>query len=116
MNMNTKIQSKTRSMRTRRKIRLVSDRPRLSVFRSNKHLYAQVIDDKKGETLSSVSDKQLEKHTGSKTELAHKLGLLLAKKSKDMKITKVVFDKGRFSYHGQIKSFADGAREGGLEF
>lgn len=114
--MNKKRQNNKRSMRIRRKIRLVSDRLRLSVFRSNKHLYAQIIDDKNGETISSASDKLLDKLKGSKTDLAHELGLLLAKKAKDKKITKVVFDKGRYSYHGKVKAFADGAREGGLQF
>lgn len=114
--MNIKVQSKNRQMRIRKKIRLTADRPRLSVFRSNKYLYAQIIDDVKGETLLGISEKVLKGKSDAKADPARELGMLLAKKAKDLKIDAVVFDKGRFSYHGRIKAFADGAREGGLEF
>ena len=103
-------------MRIRKKIRLTTNRSRLSIFRSNKYLYAQIIDDAKGETLLGISEKVLKEKNGSKTDLARQLGIELAKKAKALKIDTVVFDKGRFSYHGRIKAFADGAREGGLVF
>lgn len=114
--MNAKTQSINRQMRIRRKIRIVSSRPRLSIFRSNKYLYAQIIDDVKGQTLLGVSEKVLEEQNGAKTDKAKQLGITLAKKARDLKIEAVVFDKGRFSYHGKVKAFADGAREGGLKF
>ncbi len=114
--MNAKTQSINRQMRIRRKIRIVSSRPRLSIFRSNKYLYAQIIDDVKGQTLLGVSEKVLEEQNGAKTDKAKQLGMTLAKKARDLKIEAVVFDKGRFSYHGKVKAFADGAREGGLKF
>lgn len=91
------------------------DRMRLSVFRSNRYISAQIIDDQKGETLLSVSEKEL-KEKLSRTEKAKKLGLLLAEKSKKKKIDKVVFDRGKFRYHGRVKALAEGAREGGLKF
>jgi large subunit ribosomal protein L18 len=112
MNKNNKIQRQTR---IRKKFRLITDRVRLSVFRSNKHLYAQIIDDKAGKTLVSVMDKSLaEKVTG--VEKAKKLGLKLAELAKEKKISTVVFDKGSYTYHGKIKAIAEGAREGGLQF
>ena len=114
--MNAKTQSINRQMRIRRKIRIVSSRPRLSIFRSNKYLYAQIIDDVKGQTLLGVSEKVLEEQNGAKTDKAKQLGMTLAKKARDLKIEAVVVDKGRFSYHGKVKAFADGAREGGLKF
>lgn len=89
---------------------------RLSVFRSNKHIYAQIIDDSMGKTLLSVSEKEVKEEKVTKTEKAKTLGLLLAKKAGTKKITKVVFDRGSFRYHGRVKALADGAREGGLEF
>lgn len=92
-----------------------SKRPRLSVFRSNKFIYAQIIDDEKGKTLVGVSEKRiLEKKT--KTEKAKLLGLLLAKKAAKRKINSVVFDRGSFKYHGRVKALVLGAREGGLKF
>lgn len=97
-----------RKRRVRAKIAKVTTLPRLSVFRSNKYLYAQVIDDVKRETLAAVSDK--------KTAQAFELGELLAKKTLAKKIKKVVFDRGAYKYHGKIKALAEGARKGGLEF
>jgi large subunit ribosomal protein L18 len=104
-----------RQIRTRSKIRKNIDRLRLTVFRSNKYILAQIIDDSKGKTLISVSEKEL-KEKGTKTEEAKSLGLVLAKKAVAKKIIKVVFDKGSYAYHGRVKAFADAAREGGLEF
>lgn len=89
---------------------------RLSVFRSNKYISAQIIDDTKGETLVSVSEGELKETKGTKTERAKNLGLILAKKARDKKISKVVFDRGEFAYHGRVKALAQGAREGGLKF
>lgn len=89
-------------------------RPRLSVFRSSKHVYAQLIDDTRGETLVAASDVDFEK--GSKVEQARAVGQELAKRALKAKIKKVVFDRGRYKYHGRVKALAEGAREGGLAF
>ncbi len=102
------LQKKRRQNRVRMKIRGQSERLRLSVFRSNRYVYGQIIDDVKGETLASVNKKD-----GVE---AKALGFLLAAKAKKKKITKVVFDRGRYAYHGRVKAFAEGAREGGLIF
>ncbi len=117
--MNNKIQRKLkRQTRIRAKVKGTQDRPRLSVFRSSKYMYAQIIDDEKMETLVGVSEKNLkEKATGiKKIERAKKLGLLLAELALGKKITKVVFDKGDYLYHGRVEAVASGAREGGLSF
>jgi len=104
-----------RALRIRNKIQSVSTAPRLTVFRSNKHIYAQVIDDIKGKTLVSVSEKEVDvKNT--KTEKAKVVGMKLAEKAKAIKIKNVVFDKGAYKYHGRVKALAEGAREGGLQF
>lgn len=105
-----------RKTRTRSKIQGTKGRPRLSVFRSNKYIYAQAIDDEKGETLLSVTEAKLEKSSGIKTERARNLGRLLAKLAVKLKIKRIVFDRGSYRYHGRIKAFAEGLREGGLEF
>ena len=108
--------------RIRRRIRKVSfgsqDRPRLSVFRSNKEIYAQIIDDTTGKTLASASsrDKVLSEAAGTKTELATEVGKALAKKALDAGVSAVAFDRGGYQYHGRVKSLAEGAREGGLKF
>lgn len=104
-----------RQKRIRKKIGYVSDLPRLSVYRSNKYVYGQIID-KGGNTILSVSQKTLGKKAGTNIESAAQLGRELAKKALDKKITAIVFDKGRFTYHGRVKALADGAREGGLKF
>ena|SRR3989304_6146726 len=98
----------------RKKIVGTSDRPRLAVFRSNQHIYAQIIDDKIGKTLAFESD--LKKDKMPKAEMAYEVGKNLAAKARKLKIKKVVFDRGGFLYHGRIESLAKGAREGGLEF
>ena len=90
------------------------ERPRLSVFRSNSRIYAQIIDDTKGITLTS--DSTLGVKEGTKKEQAYNLGLNLAKKAKEAKISKVVFDRGGYIYHGRVTELARGAREGGLDF
>lgn len=88
--------------------------PRLAVFRSNKHIFAQIIDDSMGKTLVSVSDNKMDKV--SKTKKAYEIGKKLAEKALKFKIKEVVFDRGGFLYHGRIAQLAKGAREGGLEF
>jgi len=89
----------------------------LCVFRSLRHIYAQLIDDKEGKTLVSASDLEIKKKKGvKKTEIAKEVGKLIAKKAVAQKIKKVVFDRGGYKYHGRVKNLADGAREGGLEF
>ncbi|OGH09034.1 MAG: 50S ribosomal protein L18 [Candidatus Levybacteria bacterium RBG_16_35_6] len=104
-----------RQKRIRTKITKSKEKPRLSVFRSNKFIYAQIIDDKSGKTLLGISEKELDKK-GIKSEKAKELGKLLAKKATAKKIKEVVFDRGRYAYHGRVKKLAEGAREGGLIF
>ena len=111
--MNT--QKLRRQKRVRNSINQGEKRPRLSVFRSNKYIFAQLIDDLKNETIIGVSEKSL-KTKGTKSERAKALGLLLAGKAKTKKITKIVFDRGSYAYHGRVKSIAEGLREGGMEF
>jgi large subunit ribosomal protein L18 len=116
----SKIRRLKRKMRTRSKVFGNPARPRLSVTRTNKHVYAQVIDDLKEQTLvqASTMDRELRSKIKGKTlkERSKEVGLHLASRCKKKKIDKVAFDKGRFSYHGCIKNLADGAREGGLKF
>lgn len=106
-----------RANRTRANIFGVPEKPRLSVFRSNSHIYAQLIDDQNGRTLASVSDLEIKK-TGKKTkiEIAFLAGKEIAKKAEPLKLIGTVFDKGGYKYHGIVKSLAEGAREGGLKF
>ena len=112
-----KARSQKRKIRIRAKIKSLENRPRLSVFRSNQYIYAQLIDDPKGKTILGVSEKSLDKNTKQKKiEKAKELGVLIAKKAIGKKIKKVVFDRGSYSYHGRVKALAEGAREGGLEF
>lgn len=115
--MNTKkARSQKRQVRTRVSMQGTKEAPRLSVFRSLSHFYAQLIDDSTAKTLVAVSEKELKKDTGNKSEKAKNLGLLLAEKAREKKIKKVIFDRGSYQYHGRVKSFAEGAREGGLNF
>jgi len=104
-----------RKRRVRAKILGTKARPRVSVFRSINHIYSQIIDDAKGQTLVSASDTEL-KVSASRVVVAGQVGELLAKKAKAKKITKVVFDRGGYKYQGRIKSLAEGARKGGLVF
>ena len=106
-----------RHTRVRAKISGTAECPRLNVFRSLQNIYAQLIDDVKGETLVSAStvEKDFEEYGGNKTA-AHKVGELLAKRAADKGITTVVFDRGGYIYHGRVKELAEGAREGGLKF
>jgi large subunit ribosomal protein L18 len=109
---------KIRHIRVRAKIKGTAEKPRFSVFRSNKHVFLQLINDAEGETLVSVSDTKADKKILSlpKTERARLAGKKLAEKAKDKKIKKAVFDRGGYIYHGRIKAAAEGAREGGLKF
>ncbi len=104
-----------RKKRVRAKVEGVNARPRLSVFRSNKYIYAQLIDDEMGKTLVSASSSQI-KEKSAKNNVSEKVGELLAKRAKTKKIKKVVFDRSGYKYHGRVKALADGARKGGLEF
>ncbi len=106
-----------RHRRVRGKITGTAERPRLNVFRSLRHIYAQIIDDAAGVTLVSAStmDKDFEGNGGNK-DAAHNVGLALAKKAAEKGITQVRFDRGGFVYHGRVKELAEGAREGGLKF
>jgi len=103
-----------RRARIRGKVSGDRTRLRLSVFRSSKHIYAQLIDDENGRTLVAASDLALQK--GTKTEKARLVGRDLAERAAKLKIRRVVFDRGGYKYHGRVKALAEGAREGGLEF
>jgi|SRR5437867_6872 large subunit ribosomal protein L18 len=109
-----------RERRVRTDLRRKATRPRLSVFRSGRHIYAQIIDDTKGMTLAAASslDAELKKKlkTGADKEAAKQVGLLVAERAKAAGIEAVVFDRGGYLYHGRVKALADGAREGGLAF
>ncbi len=106
---------KRKHRRIRAKISGDSQRPRLHVFRSLKHIYVQLIDDTKGKTLLAGSDHEISGKK-NKTEVAFMLGEKIAEKAKEKKIKEVVFDRGGNIYHGRIKAVADGARKGGLKF
>jgi large subunit ribosomal protein L18 len=102
-----------RHLRVRKKLAGTPARPRLVIYRSLKHIYAQLVDDVAQRTLLSVSDGEL---TGKKSEKSAEVGKRLAAKAKEAGITSVVFDRAGYRYHGRVKALADGAREGGLEF
>jgi large subunit ribosomal protein L18 len=104
--------------RIRRKIAGTAQKPRLSVFRSNKDIYVQLIDDDAAVTIAAASsrDKDIAAQTGTKIEKGRLVGQAIARKAKELGIEAVVFDRGGYLYHGRVKSVADGAREGGLVF
>jgi large subunit ribosomal protein L18 len=109
-----------RKMRIRKKVQGNPERPRLSVFRSDKHIYAQIVDDTKGATLVAVSTlspeyKAMEPLKG-KVEAAKRVGVLIAGKAKEIGIAKVVFDRNGYIYHGRVQALADAARQAGLDF
>tara|TARA_B110000263_G_scaffold41344_1_gene33148 strand:- start:416 stop:793 length:378 start_codon:yes stop_codon:yes gene_type:complete len=114
----SKMNNSRRQNRTRFKLKKVTDRKRLTVFKSNNHLYAQVINDEKGITLASASsmEKSLRDSKYTRKELAEKIGKEIAKRSIDNGIKEVAFDKGKYKYHGIIKILAEAAREAGLNF
>lgn len=105
-------------MRIRKRITGTAALPRLSVFRSNKEIYAQIVDDTKGTTIAaaSSSEKGITKSKSNKTDQAKLVGVAIAKKAVESGIKKVVFDRNGYLYHGRVKALADAAREGGLEF
>ena len=109
-----------RQLRVRRSLKARADRPRLSVFRSSQHIYAQIIDDKAGKTLVAASSIEKDLRTGLKTgadkAAAAAVGKLVAERALKAGVTKVVFDRGGYLFHGRIKALADAAREGGLTF
>ena len=102
-----------RHTRVRRKVRGEADRPRLAVFRSSRHIYVQLIDDRGARTLAAASDAEV--GGGNPTERAKAVGTLIATRAKDAGIASVVFDRGGFRFHGRVAALAEGAREGGLQ-
>lgn len=116
----TRTSRKRRHVRVRKKVSGLTERPRISVFKSSKHIYAQIIDDEKGITLvsSSTQDKEIRddlKHGGNR-DAAKKVGELLARRALEKGVRRVAFDRGGYTYHGRLSSLADSAREAGLEF
>ena len=109
-----------RHSRVRRKVRGTAERPRLAVYRSNRHIYAQLVDDLSGRTILTVSSLSKEvvpaKSTKGKLEASKRVGKHIAALAKEKGIDRVCFDRGGYLYHGRVKAVADGAREGGLEF
>lgn len=116
--MNYKSAKVKKQLRIRDKLFGTGERPRLSVFRSNNHVYAQIINDEAHKTIIGVSEKLLSmgKNKMTKTEVAKMLGQKLAEEAKGKKVRTVIFDKGPYAYHGRVKALAEGAREGGLQF
>ena len=109
---------KKRHARVRVKVQGTTEVPRLNVYRSNTNIYAQIIDDAKGETLvqASSQDKDIASDSTSKVDLSTKVGEVIAKKASDKGIKEIVFDRGGYLYHGRVKALAEAARENGLEF
>ena len=105
-------------LRIRKRLRGTPERPRLSIYRSLKHIYAQVIDDRTGRTVASAStaEKDTSLKAGGNLAGAKEVGKLVAQRAKEAGVTKVVYDRGGYLYHGRIKALAEAAREGGLEF
>ncbi len=117
--MSTKVSRREKiRYRIRKKISGTAKAPRLSVFRSNSDIYVQLIDDTNGTTLASASsrDKDIKAQSGTKTEKSRLVGMALAQKAIALGLTTCIFDRSGYLYHGRIKSVADGAREGGLQF
>ena len=114
--------TRRRRMRNRKMVRGTPDRPRLSVFRSSRYIYAQLIDDQNGNTLAASSSLELERADnleskyGGNRDAAKAVGLDIAAKAKDKGLSEVRLDRGPYKYHGRVKALADGAREGGLVF
>lgn len=119
--MNTKVKSARRQRiryGIRQKVAGTAQKPRLSVFRSNSDIYAQLIDDSNGVTIAAAStkDKDIKAQSGTKSEKSKLVGAAIARKAVDLGLKEIVFDRGGYLYHGRVKSVADGAREGGLQF
>jgi large subunit ribosomal protein L18 len=116
MNTSEKISKRyKRKRRVRKNIFGTEETPRVAVYRSNKHIYAQVIDDEDHKTLVSANDYEVNKK-GTKSEIAEEVGKNLGKKAKSKKIKKVKFDRGGYKYHGRVKALADGLRSAGIKF
>lgn len=107
---------KRRQKRARQKIYGTTQRPRLTVFRSNRYVYVQLIDDDKKETIVGITEKAFAGKTVNKVERGKELGKLLAERAKKKKVESIVFDRRGYAYHGIVKAVAEGAREGGLQF
>jgi large subunit ribosomal protein L18 len=105
-----------RHRRVRGKVSGTADRPRLAVFRSNRGVFAQLVDDEAGRTLAAASWLDVRSFKGTKTDQATEVGKALAAAARDAGVTSCVFDRGGYLYHGRVKALAEGAREGGLEF
>jgi large subunit ribosomal protein L18 len=106
-----------RHIRVRKRVHGTGDRPRLAVYRSNKYIYAQVIDDSEGITVAAASSQEADLRASRlDVDTAAKVGTLVASRAKDAGVTSVVFDRGGYKYHGRLKALADAAREAGLEF
>ena len=103
-----------RHRRIRKKIEGLQDRPRLNVFRSSRHIYVQIINDELGETIASASS--LNSTQENNIEIASNVGAMIADKAKELGVSKVVFDRGGYKYHGRVKALAEAARDGGLKF
>ncbi len=115
MNISSNEKRLKKKIRIRKKVFGTSEKPRLVVFRSLKNIYAQVIDDNKGNTLVAASSKEIN-DKNNKTTIAEKVGLLVGKKAVEKGITKVVFDRNGYIYHGRVKAVSKGARDAGLNF
>lgn len=113
-----KQQTQFRHIRLRKKLSGTGERPRLAVHFSGQHIYAQIIDDTQGKTLTSVNTTEKDFREGARSNVATatKVGAALAERAKSSNVTKVVFDRGGFKFHGKVKALADAAREGGLQF
>ena len=111
-----RITAARRTLRTRARVKRYGMPPRVSVFRSLKHMYAQIIDDMTQSTIASCSSLEMDAVKGDKSAVAHAIGLELAKRAKVKGVDAVVFDRGRFKFHGRVKALADGLREGTLKF
>ena len=111
-----RIKMQRRVLRVRAKVKRYGMPPRVSVFRSLKHMHAQIIDDMKQQTIVSCSSLEISGLKGDKSAVAHALGIELAKRAKEKGVDAVVFDRGRFKFHGRVKALADGLREGTLKF
>ena len=116
MSMSTLEARRRRHRRVRGRVTGTAERPRLSVARSNKRIYAQLIDDDRGHTLAAAGSHEAALRGLSKGEAAGEVGKLIAERAKGAGVSRVVFDRGGYKYHGRVKSLADGAREGGLQF
>lgn len=116
----SRVRRYARHRRIRRRLRGVAERPRLTVFRSLRHTYAQIVDDSAGVTLASAStlDQEVKSQRDSKpkVDVSRMVGELVAKRSVEKGVTRVVFDRGGYKYHGRVKALADAARKGGLKF